>query len=41
MYWNCIEDHKGKNTTDLLQPWKNELKNIVFIEGRTKKKLKK
>ena len=42
MYWNCIEDHKGKNTRlDLLQPWKNELKNIVFIEGRTKKKLKK
>lgn len=41
MYWNCIEDHDGKKTRfELLSQWEKELKNIIFIEGTTKKKLK-
>jgi hypothetical protein len=42
MYWNCIDDHVSKKTrNELLEPWKNELKNIDFLTGRTRKVLKK
>lgn len=42
MYWNCIEDHNGKNTRKtLLSKWNKELKNIIFIEGKTKNIFKK
>ena len=42
MYWNCIDDHTSKKTRiELLDNWKNELKNINFITGPTKKILNK
>lgn len=42
MYWNCIDDHFSKKTrNELLENWKNELKNIEFLTGTTRKVLKK
>ncbi len=42
MYWNCISDFDGKKTRlELLENYKDELKNIEFIQGFTKNILKK
>ena len=41
IYWNSISDIEGKkNRMELLINWKNEVKNINFIEGLTSKVLK-
>ena len=41
-YWNCIDDHESKKTRkELLTPWKNEYKNIIFITGPSNYALKK
>ncbi len=40
VYWNCIDDCEGKKTRlELLESWKNELKNIVFLTGDCSKVL--
>tara|TARA_B100000900_G_C20538164_1_gene699261 strand:- start:139 stop:954 length:816 start_codon:yes stop_codon:yes gene_type:complete len=42
IFWNCISDLSGKKTRlELLEPWKNELNYINFIEGLTSTSLKK
>jgi len=42
MYWNSISDHGGKlSRNDLLKNWEQEKNNIIFLEGKTKKILKK
>ncbi|MAO32546.1 MAG: hypothetical protein CL824_03475 [Crocinitomicaceae bacterium] len=34
IFWNCIDDWDGKKTRiDLLNKWKKELENIVFLTG--------
>ena len=41
-YWNCIDDHEGpKSRNDLLAPWSQLLKYIVFIEGDTVEMMRK
>ena len=41
MYWNCIKDFEGKHTRlELLNDWREELSNIKFLEGKSKKVLK-
>ena len=41
MYWNCIKDFEGKHTRlELLKDWEEELSNIKFLEGKSKKVLK-
>ena len=41
MYWNIIDDNEKKKTRrELLEKWPNELKNINFIEGKTKNVLR-
>jgi len=41
IYWNCILDFNGKNSRkSLLEPWTQELKNIQFLEGKTRKILR-
>ena len=40
IYWNCIDDCEGKKTRlELLESWKKELKNIVFLTGDCSKVL--
>ncbi len=42
IYWNSITDADGKITRkQLLSNWSNELKNILFLQGWTKKSLLK
>ena len=42
MYWNCIDDHTSRKTRiELLNNWKEELVNINFVTGSTKKSLNK
>lgn len=42
IFWNCIDDHEGPKTrNELLEKWKNELKNINFITGPSRYVLKK
>jgi len=42
MYWNCILDFEGKHSrSTLLDNWNKETRNIEFLEGKTKKILKK
>lgn len=34
IYWNCIDDWEGKKTRlELLQNWKKEIENIIFLTG--------
>ena len=41
IFWNCIDDLEGKKTRmELLNKWKNELENIVFLTGSCKSILK-
>jgi len=41
MYWNCIKDFEGKHTRfELLKDWEEELSNINFVDGKSKKILK-
>ena len=36
IYWNCIDDLKGKKTrNELLSPWGEELNLITFLQGET------
>lgn len=36
IFWNCIVDHEGKKTRrELLEKWRDELSNIIFIQGWT------
>jgi len=42
MYWNCIDDNEGMKTRNsLLNRWKNETNNIVFINDETSHFVKK
>jgi predicted O-methyltransferase YrrM len=42
IFWNCISDLTGKkNRTELLKDWDYELKNINFIQGKSKNVLAK
>ena len=37
IYWNCIDDCDGKKTRlELLQNWKKEIENIIFLTGDCK-----
>jgi predicted O-methyltransferase YrrM len=41
IYWNCIDDCEGKKTRlELLESWKKELRNVVFLTGDCSKVLK-
>ncbi|WP_164738450.1 O-methyltransferase [Aquabacter cavernae] len=34
MYWNCIDDSQGRKTrAELLSPWSDLLKYVVFVQG--------
>lgn len=36
MYWNCIDDHEGaKSRSQLLEPWRDLERKIVFLQGNT------
>lgn len=36
MFWNCIDDHEGpKSRAELLAPWSDLTKKIVFMQGNT------
>lgn len=36
IFWNCIDDHKGRHTrSQLLEPWADLKKHIVFLQGNT------
>lgn len=38
--WNCIDDHDGpKSRAEILAPWHDLIKNIIFIQGDTLKLL--
>ena len=40
--WNCIDDFNGPRTrSKLLEEWKDELSNIIFIQGWTMKTIHK
>lgn len=42
MYWNIFKDNEGMFTREeLLLKWKNELDNIIFIEGWTNSQIEK
>ena len=42
MYWNIYKDNEGMFTREeLLLKWKNELDNIIFIEGWTNTQIEK
>ena len=42
IYWNCIDDTESKKTRkELLNHWEEELKNIKFYEGKSKKMFQK
>ena len=42
MLWNCIDDIEGpKRRSELLDPWINELSNILFIQGWTEEMIYK
>ncbi len=41
IYWNCIKDETGpKKRSELLENWKHELENIIFLQGRSSVVLK-
>ncbi len=42
IYWNCIDDTESKKTRkELLNNWHEELKNIKFYKGKSKKMFQK